>query len=362
MSITRRFAALGAALAFLLPAAAHAGPAVWVDSLPVPDQAVTYMSAFPGGEAFVYFDNRDSVSISNDYGLSWIPSPFVPTTSGVFEMADAKTGYLGSGSELWQTRDGALTWRSLPKVTGAGGDVDIHAISPVGGRLTLGGSLPRRNKGRCHRIDAAVAINESGGISGRYRTTKLGFPGHVERLGWLNKKIGWALAFEMRPSSDDPCNGLHSRSKRVLITRDGGKTYDEVHICKGAFGQEGDGYCTAVAMSDARTVLVGKTNGWIYISKNGGYGFEPAQQLSPPGLDQTYTHWVSGIEFADSRTGYAVGKGGGAWRTDDGGETWTYEGSSQQTWGIAVGDIAVADAEHAIAGGPNSIVARKPLP
>lgn len=74
----------------------------------------------------------------------------------------------------------------------------------------------------------------------------------------------------------------------------------------------------------------------------------------------TNIFWVSGIEFATAKIGYAIGKGGGAWRTEDGGQTWTSEPSSQSVWGVGVGDIAVGDTEHAIGGGPNSIIARLP--
>lgn len=383
MSLRRRIAALWIALAVLIPARAGADPAAWVDTLAVPDQAVTYMSAFKSGEAFVYIPSRGAVSVSSDFGMSWTSSPRVPTSGGVFEMKDASTGYLAGSDELWRTDDGAASWTRLPpvKLPGQrwkptqgsdfkGYNLSIGAVQPVGSRLSLGADLTYINERAtegdttCYggRSEAVVLTADDRGASGRYRITELGFPGSVDRLGWLNEKVGWALAYEMRRDGKDPCNSSSSRSKRVLITRDGGKTYRGIHICEGAFSQPGEGYCTAVAMPDARTVVIGKTNGWIYISKNRGYGFEEAAQLSPPGLDRTYTHWVSGIEFANSNVGYAIGKGGGAWRTDDGGERWTYEGSSQQTWGIGVGDIAVADAEHAIGGGPNSIVTRSPLP
>lgn len=53
-------------------------------------------------------------------------------------------------------------------------------------------------------------------------------------------------------------------------------------------------------------------------------------------------------------------RGGGAWRTEDGGQSWSIEPSSQSVWGIGVGDIAVGDTEHAIGGGPNSIITRLP--
>jgi photosystem II stability/assembly factor-like uncharacterized protein len=144
----------------------------------------------------------------------------------------------------------------------------------------------------------------------------------------------------------------------ILLTEDGGKTYEE--IWSNRFDADQPRGCTSVAMASRQRIVVGCTDGWIYVSKNGGDGFEPTARLVPPGADETNAFWISGIEFATSKIGYAIAKGGGAWRTTDGGENWAFEASSQTVWGIGVGDVAVADADHAIGGGPNSIITRVP--
>lgn len=360
-----------------------AEPAAWVDTLAVPDQARTHMSSFPTGDAYVYMQNRRSIYKSIDHGINWLPIPTTPAGGGTFEMASPDRGFFAAGESIFKTEDGSLTWDRLPSVKLPGRHWNpsrrdfkgyhyaIDAIAPrdAKDRVAFGGEFgfisekEREDENTtCYGGDysAAVFTANDGGRSGRYRITKLGFPGHVTRMGWLTPKIGWALAYDMRPDGPSVCDSSSSFRNVVLITKDGGKSYHEAHTCKGDWveGQEGDGYCTSVAMATKRRILLGKTNGWVYISNNGGWGFEPVQPLVPPGVDGLYTHWVSGIEFANAKTGYAVAKGGGTWRTDNGGKWWTFEPSSQTVWGIGIGDISVGDQEHAIAGGPNSIITR----
>lgn len=364
-----------------------AEPAPWVDTLAVPDQAHTYMSSFPTGDAYVYMHNRRSIYKSIDHGVNWLPIPTAPADGGTFEMASPKRGFFAAAESIFKTDDGTLTWDRLPSVelpgrrwnpsrkdfTGYYYYLDAVAPRDAKDRVAFGGDFgfisekEREDENTtCYggEYSAAVFTADDGGHSGRYRITELGFPGHVMRMGWLTPEIGWVLAYEMRPDGPSLCDSSSSFRNVVLITKDGGKSYKEVHSCEGDWieGQEGDGYCTSVAMVNKRTIVLGKTNGWVYISNNGGRGFEPVRSLVPPGADRLYTHWVSGIGFANAQTGYAVAKGGGTWRTDDGGEEWTFEPSSQTIWGIGIGDISVADREHAIAGGPNSIITRVPPP
>jgi photosystem II stability/assembly factor-like uncharacterized protein len=47
-------------------------------------------------------------------------------------------------------------------------------------------------------------------------------------------------------------------------------------------------------------------------------------------------------------------------RTTDGGLTWVREPSTTEVTGLALGHLAVADAEHAIAGGRIAVVSRQP--
>ena len=382
MRTKRLLPVLGLAAALLAsPASAQAPAPYWVDAMPVPDQSVTHMSMFPGGETYLYMPNRSSVYVSSDYGLTYDSFTGPPTGAGALEMSTPRVGYFSGYSEFWKTTDAARTWQAIPPVQMPGRlwnparkdfkgwDFTSHAIAPRKGTASfaMGGEITYINRKEaqdenttCYagRWNAAIFSTDDGGRSGDYRITKLPFPGFVQRLGFLNRKVGWALAHDMRPDQKGVCGTSSSRRTVVLITRDGGKTYNEVWSNR--FDAENPRGCTSVDMATPRQILVGCSDGWLYISKNGGDGFERVQSLVPPGADETNAYWVSGIEFASADIGYAIAKGGGAWRTDDGGETWNIEPSSQSVWGLGVGDIAVGDVDHAIGGGPNSIITRMP--
>lgn len=368
----------------LLAGALSAGPAAaqsagaWVDTLEVPEQAHTYMSHFPTGDAFVYLHNRQTIWRSIDDGLTWLPVGQVPGGSGAFEMFSPSDGYFTDYDALYRTADGALTWERQPDLKGfeprwnptkkkgyEGYQWSFDSIAQVGDSkaVALGGELHyvdrKKQEGdvTCYSGDweASVMIARDGGSSGRFRTTKLGFPGWVGRLGFLNDKVGWALAFEFdpEPQGEEPCGYYTSIRNVVLKTLDGGKTYEEILSCP----HDGTpSACTSVAMVSKRRIVVGGADSWIYLSKNGGRGFEPQQKLAL--VEDPPIMWVSGIEFATSKIGYAVSNGGGTYRTDDAGLIWNLEPSSRTTWGLGVGDIAVGDTDHAIAGGPVSIVTR----
>lgn len=375
MSTARRVAALCAAVLALVPAVAQAGPALWVDALPAPDQAISYMSAFPSGDAFVYFHNRPGeIQVSEDFGMTWSPRPGPAGGATAFEMASPQVGYSANQSELSRTDDGSQSWTSLPnpKLPGRpfepglldwqkGWDLKVQtiAVTAAEDRFSIGGELThmtrRHNESAtrsCYsgKSWAALLFSDDGGRSGKYRIHRFGFSGFVRRHGWLNKKIGWALVRPWNERSE--CGKAATSDSFVYITRDGGYTYDRIYTCP----------CMSVAMASPSRIVVGRSDGWLYLSKNGGDGFEPQRYIGNPGAEGVHFWWVNGIAFADAKTGYAVAQGGGVHRTDDGGETWDLEPSSQNLGGFAFGDLAVADAEHAIAGGPNSIIARQPLP
>jgi hypothetical protein len=70
---------------------------------------------------------------------------------------------------------------------------------------------------------------------------------------------------------------------------------------------------------------------------------------------------VQAFAFAAGQHGYASTRGGGTWRSADGGRTWQQEASHEcvyHQWGV--GENAVFDADRAITGGPAFISARTP--
>jgi photosystem II stability/assembly factor-like uncharacterized protein len=375
--------ALSLLMSSLFAVQARAEDALWVDSMPIPDQAITHMSAFSTGDAFVFMHNRNqSVYRSKDHGLTWEPLETPSGAISIFEMTTPTTGFVTGSAfspPIYKTTDGAESWEKLPplRLRGpmwkpgrdnfAGYDFGLEAIASrgPGDNIALGGYLDyldevdrRPDDTECYygKSNAAVFFSDDGGDSGRYTITRLPFNGWVSRLGFLTPKIGWALAYEMVPDEDDPCYEESIRTV-VLLTRDGGKTYRESLSCPHVGGQP---TCTSVAMASPQKIFVGSVDGVLYLSRDGGYGYERHWQLVPPGVENLQTHWVSGIEFASPKVGYAVAKGGGTYRTSDAGESWVFEPSTQASWGIGIGDIAVGDKNHAIAGGPNSIIARVP--
>ena len=61
--------------------------------------------------------------------------------------------------------------------------------------------------------------------------------------------------------------------------------------------------------------------------------------------------------------GYASTKGGGTWRTTDGGRTWLLEASSDAVHQDFVkGDVTALDAERAVVGGPAVVAVRVVAP
>lgn len=73
--------------------------------------------------------------------------------------------------------------------------------------------------------------------------------------------------------------------------------------------------------------------------------------------------WVQGMDFADAEVGYASTKGGGTWRTHDGGLTWVLEASSDSAHQHFVqGDVTALDAERAVIAGPAVVSVRMTTP
>ena len=118
--------------------------------------------------------------------------------------------------------------------------------------------------------------------------------------------------------------------------------------------------CLSVAMTED-ALFVGDRNGTLYRSRDDGVTFTAVDLGGlAPATDLPGSTWVEAVEFADEEVGYAATAGHGVWRTVDGGATWERETSSQDVFGIAVGGLAVADADYALAGGRNAVIRREP--
>jgi len=71
--------------------------------------------------------------------------------------------------------------------------------------------------------------------------------------------------------------------------------------------------------------------------------------------------WAQALSFSDKLHGFASTRGSGTWRTTDGGIRWVQENSPECVYyPYGVGDIAAADPEHGVTGGPRSLDIRQP--
>ncbi|MEX2288702.1 MAG: hypothetical protein WD794_00025 [Mycobacteriales bacterium] len=156
----------------------------------------------------------------------------------------------------------------------------------------------------------------------------------------------------------DRCSFSGATNMAVFLTSDGGRTWTRSTHCAAV--------CGSVALADRRTVIVGHNEGSTLRTTDFGRSWRPGPRLAPPGgrveaVMQTF--WLQGMDFANSKVGYASTKGGGTWRTDDAGLTWTREASSDSAHQLLVsGDVVALDTERAVIAGPAVVSVRRTAP
>ena len=324
----------------------------WTPTLAVVPQEMTEVSAFPDGTAFVFITGINQLFRSANFGRGWkrLAAPPTGGATPVVRMADPLLGYDAANGSLFRTTDGARTWRRLkvPSVKGVLG-IDALGLADDGRTIVLGSSIYPFGGGFAN----AVTIFTTHDAGGTWATTTLPFRGLVGDIRMLDGQTGL-----IRVQEDDASG--NSVRDRVYLTRDGVASLTQ--ILNFPDGGLTDRLCTAMAMADAQRIVVGRNDGGILVSRDGGATFAAGPILSPPAPIERTAFWVQGIGFATAKRGFASVKGGGTYRTDDGGLTWVPEPSPDRVWGLGQGDIAVADAEHAIIGGPTFVSTRLLLP
>jgi hypothetical protein len=423
MSRLRPLAAAAALVASgLLPgapvAASHAANGAWTPTLPA-TSGFDNLSAFPDGTAYatvglVVGNMQDSLLPpgvptggnvgakvgffrSTDFGQTWQPAPSPPLPAGgatynlYVRFATPKIGYAtyNGASDLfgvpgplvpatclkmtstWRTADGGTTWQPICEPHLVDGRPVSPAASPLGvarnGRtLVLAGDEPtgpRVDDGKCHIARAVLNFSNDGG-----RTWTRGALPRGYTHGWNVKALDTrtALVVAYRSTYDnpeDPCaGGSAGYDNAVFLTTDAGRTYRRVYECKK------QPICTTAAFVTAQRIIVGKTDGSIAVTADGGRTWRDGAKLSDPandaaaaaaGGDTKYTFWAQGFGFADATHGYASTRGAGTWRTEDGGRTWVQELSHEcayYPWGV--GENASGTPDHSITGGPGTFSAR----
>ena len=201
---------------------------------------------------------------------------------------------------LWETLDGGKTWAALGK--GAGSAVITNRISAIV-------YDPKDPK-----IFWESGIYNGGGV---YRTTDSGQT--FSQLGDVTHCDSVSVDFS-DPERKTLLAGGHETNTKLSLSKDGGKTW--MNIAAGL----PSGQCTATAVINAQTLLVGCNSGSITRSENGGANWATATGSSIGGIFQPLT--------AADGTLYWPGAGGGVSKSEDQGKSFSVIATSSDAPGL----------------------------
>lgn len=351
--------AMALSLSAVGPAAAQvARPGAWLPTYPIEPQTYEYLDLFGNGIGYatVVYTSNWKMLRTEDFGTTWSETATPLPVGGPVAFATPEVGYLADdlGDTLYVTRDAAQSWSPLRVHAGR----QLDAVDAAGLETVVTGTKTRTadyDDCRVPEEKTILAWSNDGGRS--WRENVLSFYGAVSSIDVLDSRTGVAIVHDKWTA--DRADGCMFRSltNAVYVTRNGGASWRRVMRCR-----EGV-FCTAATMADRRTILVGTNEGALHRSVDGGKTFDETARFFNEAyrpLEDQQAFWVAGIGFGTREIGYASTKGGGTYRTIDGGETWAMEASTELVWGVAAGDLAVAGPDRAVAGGPNFLITRLP--
>src|SRR4051812_28387816 len=378
-----------AAAAVCVPAVAapNPKPTVWVNTLPA-NEAFDRLAAFPDGT--VYDQYGAGYAKSTDFGATW----------SMFKGPDEESGSVGF--LRWTTpRDGfALVGRATPAVldpvtrhrcpigvpwfdldvTLDGGGRGQPACTPVAPAAEIvrtnpdfvpkGVAVSRRGdvlvagdvgNATCQDTsDIHPVLFTTSDTGGHWRTVTLPGAYSLDMVGLGIRDMRHVVVIAGRV--DGSCRAFESDPMYVFATSDG------VHY-KRVFRCPGTRYCTTAAWVTPTRLIVGLNDGQLYVSNNRGHSFFKGALLRDSTYDPLIDSgqfdprvlWAQALSFSDALHGFASTRGSGTWRTTDGGIRWVQENSPECVYyPFGVGDIAAADAQHGVTGGPRSLDIRQP--
>lgn len=298
------------------------GGQTWTDLGEIIPEGV-YNFAVADVSTIVASDMLGNMFHSSDAGLTWAqsfvsPGPQVGYLSSVEPVfADSQTGYFGYGAGfIIKTSDGGASWAQISSGSGMSlNDVDrfpdgnLIAVGDYGTILNSDGTSPwiisesftQYNLKAVHIIDQnnLVVVDETGQV---YYSSDGG--------------TGWTATSSMPPDLS-PAEDIHFSSllngwvigqggSALYQTSDGGNTWIPVPDFGGAY--------VSVDV-EGTSIWAANVTGLFYRSTDNGTNWIQGEL---PGFPQ-----VRDMDFFDQNTGYAVGLWGEAFRSNDGGSTWT---------------------------------------
>ncbi len=356
-----------------LIATATAGSAApipaWVGTHPVQQQAEHALAALPGGVAWAVLENN-RIAKTTDFGHTWTPvtlvtapvpgvplpysGPVIGGTSRTFVAPQSETSAYGAnGTALSRTTDGGVSWSRVaaPSVTSSEVFEYAEGLERTGGALWYA-RTGSEVVGLCaYVLPTTPLLVSTDGV--RWRRTDIPHAGgKVDEVRFADARRGVALVSEFSYSAtveeDHSCGySGTSVSGGVYATSDGGRTWRRALTCRPR--------CTSVAWAGGQRVVVGRSDGEIFTSNDGGRRFADAGSVASS--DTT----LDGLDCVGARC-FASLNGTGIFRSDDAGAAWVEETSLHVAYFPGSGDLAAFDAEHAVAIGPSSILARERTP
>ena len=359
---------LGTALALtaVMALPAQAATPTWVPSLVLPDEGVNKLSGFADGTVFLSHTESlggvQTILRSKDAGRTWLPVTAPPEFGSTFTTeARFSTPTLGYsvhfGDRLYRTEDGATTWKPTSKLPSPQkGPAYTLGFDVLDGtrQLSVAGTSSVPLKLGCNDAKGTVWTSTNAGKT--WRSATLGSRVTPLYVTLFNAKRGVVLANELLPG-EDPCSLGAKIKMAIYTTADGGISWQRSRTCLAN--------CAISAMPTANRIVVGHNNGTTLTSDNFGKTWTEGQKLTaaPIPAPADGLLWLQGMDFADAKVGYASTKGGGTWRTTDGGRTWNLEASSDAVYQDFVkGDVTALDADRAVIGGPAVVSVRTIVP
>ncbi|MBV9098549.1 MAG: hypothetical protein JO079_10870 [Frankiaceae bacterium] len=358
-------AMLAAGLGAGTPGHATTAPvSAWVPTLPLAQSSRQNLSAFRDGTAYV-FDEGTTTTLwhSGNHGLGWDALTYLPAGLDTFarlRFASPKLGYLTDLDRVYATSDGAATaagWRRLvgPKVA-PGDSYEAYEVGVTGMTVAIGGVTDGPLHVGCNPPKRAdIWTSHDGGRT--WVDAKLPADAYVGSVRYVSARDGVVWAWDVHPDGT-PCEYLGDKAS-VWVTHDGGRHFTRVLRCANKPGE----ICTAAVFLDPRHLLVGRNDGTMTASSDGGRTFHEQPGLptvlgpQPTKSDHDEDFWIQGFAIAD-QTLFATTKFAGAYLSGNGGKTWIRENSCDTSFGLGIGDVAAFDGARAIAGGPNCIATR----
>jgi len=346
-------AALAAAV--VVPASAQA--AGWAPTGPTDPEQRLNLSGFADGSGLAAFS--DGVMLhTTDYGSTWQPLTTPPPGGQSIElrMGTPAVGWGLSNGVLSRTTDTAATWTQVafpPDTDPAHGANGISGLGTTDAGRTVAFDVDAFTvKDGCpYPLNSStLATSHDGGAT----WTRAGLPyaSLGWRVNWRDAKVGAASVFGLHyppPVRDgDTCSTTSENlGTDLLVTEDGGVTWRKVLHDDLAF--------IAAAWTKGGRLVTSEATGEVRVSDDLGRTFRQTADLV---ADDSLPIRVWSIDATPAGRVYAFINGGGVAVSDDSGATWTKEASLFEAPGLAIGDIAAFDAEHAVAGGPQALSTR----